>query len=89
MQRGVSALAPGEEAPLVGHDAGCRGNGQEGGDSCDLEEAAHRRQVPLPEGGDEGHSGNFLSGGGGHECELRSSRFSLPDNLKKVCLTTH
>lgn len=35
---GVGTLIPGKEALLVGHQAGCGGSRQEGGDSHELEE---------------------------------------------------
>lgn len=37
---GVGSLTPGQEALLVGHQAGCGGTRQEGGDSHELEETA-------------------------------------------------
>ncbi|TNN74022.1 hypothetical protein EYF80_015663 [Liparis tanakae] len=52
--------APGEEAPLVGQQAGHR---QEAGHPHELEEAADRRQVPLPEGGVKGQRRDFLLDG--------------------------
>lgn len=49
----TGSLTSGEEALLVGHYTGCGGNRQDGRDAHELEEAADRRQIPLPEGGDE------------------------------------
>lgn len=62
MQRSeaTAGLTPGDEALLVGHEAGDGGDGEEGGVAHELEEAADRRQVSLPEGGDEGERWDFL-----------------------------
>lgn len=56
----VASLTPGKEALLVSQQAGCRRGRQEGGDSGELEEAAHRGQVPLPEGGVKGEGWHLL-----------------------------
>lgn len=60
MRPGVGSLTPGKEALLVSQQAGCCGSRQEGGDSGQLEETAHGRQVPLPEGSVEGEGRHLL-----------------------------
>lgn len=56
----MGGLTPGEEALPAGHQTGGGGERQDAGDSQEPEESTDRGQVPLPEGGVERDSGDFL-----------------------------
>ena len=53
-------LAPGEKPLLIGQKACCRGKRQDRGYAQEVDEPTHRREVPLPEGGNEWEWWDFL-----------------------------